>query len=266
MPDITANGVRLRYELVGSDGPVLVLLNGIAMSIGHWKPFVEALTGKYRVLCHDFRGQTLSEKPKGGYSLELHSDDLAAIMDALGIPEAHIVGTSYGSEVAMTFAINHPKRCATLTVIDGVSELDPVLKAAAESWLAAALCDARVFYKTLIPWTYSSAYIAANAATLARREDSVASLPREWFEGFAELCRSFLKIDLTPMLNRITCPSFVLVGELDILKHKGFAEIIAKTIPGCRLAIMPLVGHAATIEQPAACAAYFEDFLEGVRK
>lgn len=266
MPDITANGVRLRYELSGSEGPVLVLLNGIAMSIGHWKPFVQALTNRYRVLCHDFRGQTLSEKPAGDYSLELHADDLAALMDALEISEAHIVGTSYGSEVAMTLAITHPERCATLTVIDGVSELDPVLKAAAESWMAAALCDARVFYKTLMPWTYSSAYIAANAATLARREDSVASLSREWFEGFAALCKAFLKIDLTPKLNRITCPSFVLVGELDILKHKGFAEIIAKAIPGCRLAIMPSVGHAATIEQPAACAARFEDFLEGVRR
>ncbi len=271
MPEIVANGVRLRYELTGpsgsgAEGPVIVFLNGIAMSIGHWKPFIDALKGDYRILCHDFRGQTLSEKPRGEYSLELHAEDLAALMDALDIGEAHIVGTSYGSEVAMAFAIAYPTRCATLTVIDGVSELDPVLKAAAESWLAAALCDARLFYKTLIPWTYSSAYIAANAAVLARREESVASLPREWFEGFASLCGAFLKIDLTPKLHRITCPSLALVGEFDILKHRGFAKIIAENIPGCTLQILPGVGHAATIEQPAECAARFETFVKGARK
>jgi 3-oxoadipate enol-lactonase len=265
MPDIVANGVRLRYELTGAEGPVIVLLNGIAMSIGHWKPFIEAMKGKYRVLCHDFRGQTLSEKPEGDYSLEQHAEDLSALLDALAIPVAHIVGTSYGSEVAMAFAIAYPERCATLTVIDGVSELDPVLKAAAESWMAAALCDARVFYKTLTPWTYSSAYIAANAAVLARREDSVASLPREWFEGFASLCGAFLKIDLTGKLNRITCPSFVLVGEFDILKHPGFAKIIHESISGSVLEILPGAGHAAVIEQPGPCAARFESFLEGAR-
>lgn len=263
MPDTIANGVRLRYELAGADGPAIVLLNGIAMSIGHWKPFSEALKGKYRVLCHDFRGQTLSEKPEGEYSLELHAQDLAALLDSLGITEAHIVGTSYGSEVAMAFAIAYPERCATLTVIDGVSELDPVLKAAAESWMAAALCDARVFYKTLTPWTYSSAYMAANAAVLARREDSVASLPREWFEGFASLCKAFLKIDLTKDLHRITCPCLVLVGELDILKHAGFAKTINRGVAESRLEILPGVGHAAVIEQPALCAARFEAFLQG---
>ncbi len=266
MPDIVANGVRLRYEITGTEGPALVLLNGIAMSIGHWKPFIEALKGTYRVICHDFRGQTLSEKPEGDYSLEQHAEGLSALMDALEIPEAYIVGTSYGSEVAMAFAIANPERCATLTVIDGVSELDPVLKAAAESWMAAALCDARVFYKTLMPWTYSSAYIAANAAVLAKREESVASLPREWFEGFAALCSAFLKIDLTGKLNRITCPSLVLVGEFDILKHAGFAKIINKAISGSRLEILPGVGHAATIEQPAVCAARFETFLKGVQQ
>jgi len=266
MADIVANGVRLSYELSGQEGEALVLLNGIAMSIGHWKPFIAALGDRYRLLCHDFRGQTLSEKPRGEYSLEVHADDLAALMDGLSITRAHIVGTSYGSEVAMAFAVAYPERCASLTVVDGVSELDPVLKAAVESWMAAALCDPRVFYRTLVPWTYSSAYIAANADLLARREDSVASLPREWFEGFVSLCKAFIEIDLTPRLNRITCPSLVLVGERDILKHPGFARIIADAIPGCRLETLPGVGHAATMEAPALCAARFEAFLKGVTR
>lgn len=263
MPDFAANGARLRYEIFGNEGPTVVFLNGIAMSIGHWKPVMEILSGKYRFLCHDMRGQTLSEKPKGGYSLEAHADDLAALMAELSVSRAHIVGTSYGAEVAMAFAIAHPEKCETLTLIDGVSELDPLLRATVESWMAAALCDPRVFYKTILPWNYSSDYIAANGATLAAREESVAALPREWFEGFASLCRAFLKIDLTPRLNRITCRTLVLVGGRDILKHGGFASIIAANIKGSRLKVLKGAGHAVVIEQSAAVAREIDTFISG---
>ena len=263
MPDFVANGVRLRYEISGSEGPVVVLLNGIAMSVGHWKPVLEVLGSRYRFLCHDMRGQTLSEKPREGYSLETHADDLSALMDGLSIAKAHIVGTSYGAEVGLAFALSYPDKCETLTVIDGVSELDPLLRATAESWMAAALCDPRVFYKTILPWNYSSDYIAANRAILAAREESVAKLPREWFEGFAGLCRAFLEIDLTPRLKRITCRTLVLVGSRDILKHEGFATIIADNIRCSRLKVLKGAGHAAVIEQPAVVAREIDAFISG---
>jgi len=264
MPDFVVNGVRLRYEMFGERGPQIILLNGIAMTIGHWKPMIEALGGKYRVLCHDLRGQTLSDKPSGDYSLDQHAADLAGLMDSLGITKAHIVGTSYGSEVAMAFAIAYPERCESLAVIDGVSELDPLLRAAVESWMAAALCDPRVYYRTLMPWTYSAEYIGKNHDALVAREESVAKLPREWFEAFARLCESFLRIDLTGMLCRIPCPTFVLVGQRDILKHEGFASIIAATIKGARMKVLPGAGHAAVIEQPETVAREIDAFITGV--
>ncbi|PKL06295.1 MAG: hypothetical protein CVV53_05020 [Spirochaetae bacterium HGW-Spirochaetae-9] len=266
MPDFVADGARLRYEIFGEKGPVVVLLNGIAMSIGHWKPFIDALGTQYRFLCHDMRGQTLSDKPKGGYSLGGHAEDLGALMEHLSIPKAHIVGTSYGSEVGMAFALAHPEKCSSLTVIDGVSELDPLLRATAESWMAAALADSRVFYKVLLPWTYSSAYIAANASILAAREDAVAALPGDWFEGFASLCRSFLAVDLTSKLNRITCPTLVLVGDKDILKHEGFATIIAEAVRDSTMKVLPGAGHASVIEQPGAVAAMVDALISEVEQ
>jgi len=205
-------------------------------------------------LCHDFRGQTLSGKPAGPYSLEMHADDLAALMDGLGMARGHIVGTSYGSEVAMEFAIKYPERCASLVVIDGVSELDPVLEGAAVSWMESAKVDPRVFYKAMLPWTYSAGFIAANRESLAAREDGVAGLPRLWFDGFVELCEAFLAIDITPRLSRIHCPTTVIVGEEDILKPVKFSEIIARGIPGATMNVIPGAGHAVVIEQPARVA------------
>ncbi len=210
MAETMVNGVRIAYELsgeldVGTPKAPIILLNGVAMSISHWKQMIAALPAGTRCLCHDFRGQTLSGKPAGPYSLAMHAGDLAALMDALHMEKGHIVGTSYGSEVAMEFALLYPERCASLMLIDGVSELDPVLEAAVSSWMESAQKDARLFYKTMLPWTYSPNYIAAHRDMLAAREESVAALPAEWFSAFVELCNAFLKIDLTPRLKYIQC-------------------------------------------------------------
>ena len=285
MPDFIENGARLRCELTGpvsgdrvpvsgdrlpvssdrlpvsSDRLPVAFLNGIAMSIAHWAPFVNEFSRERACLCHDMRGQLLSDKPEGPYSLELHADDFAALLDSLGIERAHVAGTSYGSEVAMAFALRHPDRCASLALIDGVSECDALLEAAVRSWKATALLDPAAFYATIVPWTYSSEYIEANRELLARREAAMKGLPPEYFRAFAALCDAFLRIDLTPRLGEIRCPTLVMVGERDILKHRGFSEIIARGIPGAILRVIPGAGHAATLEKPAEVANALRDFL-----
>jgi 3-oxoadipate enol-lactonase len=276
VPRAAVNGVELSYEIVQGGGAApgaagggvewVVLLNGIAMSIAHWKPLVERLPARCRFLLHDFRGQLLSPDAPGvpgARSLEDHVADLAALMDALEVPRAHVVGTSYGAEVAMLFAVRHPGRTASLVSIDGVSELDPLLKAAVEGWKAAALADPVAFYRTTIPWNYSSAYLAANAEALARREAVITALPRGWFTSFAGLCDAFLRIDLTKDLHRVSCPTLVLVAGNDILKGERFARIIADHIRGARLRVISGAGHAVVVERPAEVAAAVAGFLDG---
>ena len=162
------------------------------------------------------------------------------------------------------FAYTHPDLTASVVCIDGVSELDPLLRAAAEAWKAAALVDPVVFYKTIVPWNYSSAYIGANSGTLARREAGVAGFPRGYFLDFAALCDAFLALDMTPEIARISCPTLVLVGELDILKHAGFARIIATAVSGALLRVIPAAGHAVVIEQPEEVLAVVQGFLAGL--
>ncbi len=267
MPRAQVRGAALEYELSGGGPACIAFLNGIAMSIAHWGPVAAPLCSRYRCLCHDFRGQLKSPRPAGAPTLALedHVEDMRGLLDSLGIDRVHLVGTSYGAEVAMMFAYTSPSATASLTVIDGVSELDPVLRAAADSWKAAALCDPVVFYRIIVPWNYSAGYIAANAETLARREAAVASLPRGYFEDFAALCDAFLAIDITPHLAEISCPTLVLVAEKDILKHEGFARIIAGGIRRAELRVIPGAGHAVVIEKPDAVRAEVERFVDGLR-
>ncbi|MFH2113562.1 MAG: alpha/beta fold hydrolase [Spirochaetota bacterium] len=262
MPRIEVNKANLAYQVEGTGMETVVLLNGIAMTMTHWKPVVDRLLAAgYRVLLHDMRGQLLSDKPDGPYSLEQHASDLAGLMDALGIDSAHIAGTSYGAEAALCFARDYPGRCLSLMAIDGASECDEVLEAAVEAWKAAALSDPRVFYKTMIPWNYSAAYIASHRDFLTDREDRVASLPPDYFAAFGRLCDAFLAIDLTKDLSRISCPSLVLVGEADILKPPTYSLIIANGILASRYQEIPDAGHAVVIEQPEAVAEALIAFL-----
>jgi len=261
MPTAEIQGVSFYYELSGQGNETIVFLNGIAMSVAHWAPYVQAFQGEYRCLCHDMRGQTLSEKPEGEYSLDLHAQDLAELMDMLGIARAHLVGTSYGAEVAMAFAVRFPEKCLSLTLIDGVSETDPLLEAIVDSWIQAAEKDARLFYRTILPWNYSPGYIGANRELLAKREASVTNLPREWFEGFNRLCAAFLKINLTESLSAIQCPTLIMVGEKDILKPYKFSKIIEQRIKGSQLIILPGAGHAAVLEEPALVQLHLRNFL-----
>jgi 3-oxoadipate enol-lactonase len=262
MQKIKVDGASLACRIEGSGPVTVVLLNGIAMTMAHWTPLVDRLLAAgYRVLLHDMRGQLLSDRPDEPYSLELHARDLAGLMDGLGLDAAHIVGTSYGAEVGLCFARDFPGRCLSLTSIDGVSEYDAVLGASVEAWKAAALSDPRVFYKAIIPWNYSAAYIASHRDFLADREDKVATLPRDYFVAFGRLCDAFLAIDLTKDLGSIHCPALMLVGGSDILKSPKYSRLMANGISGCRYQEIPGAGHAVVLEQPEAVADAVLGFL-----
>ena len=266
MARATIDGTGIEYAVEGTGPETVALLNGIAMTIAHWKPVAARLVAAgYRVLMHDMRGQLLSDRPDEAYTLETHARDLAALLGQLGIEQAHIVGTSYGAEVALTFARDFPGLCASVVSIDGVTEYDAVLGATVESWKAAALCDPRIFYKAILPWNYSAAYISSHKDLLAKREDAVASLPLDYFVAFGRLCDAFMAIDLTKDLHVIGCPCLALVADQDILKHRGYSRIIADGEPGARYEELRGAGHAVVIEQPEVVADSLLRFLAEIK-
>ena len=230
-----------------------LFLNGIGMTANHWKPLISDLNAGINLL-HDFKDQLRSPKSPESYFMDSHAHELAELLNHRGIQQVDCIGTSYGSEVAMILALEYPHLVRSLVLIDGVSYSDPKLKAAVESWKHAALVDPRVFYRSLIPWNYSSDYIAHHKDELAQREEGVVGLPKEFFEGFARLCDSFLGFSITHRLSEITCPTLVLVGEEDILKTPEYSRVIHKSIKGSQFLMIPGAGHAVVIEQPKKLA------------
>ena len=169
MPGISVNGTELYYELYGPEqGEVLVLSNGILMSTASWGFQKAALSRHNRLLLYDCRGMWKSAHPAGPYTMELHADDLAGLLDGLGIEKAHIGGISYGGEVSMAFALKYPQRVRSLVLSSTVSESDAILRGMVGTWrMAVAAKNAELFFQSSYWMNFSAAWIDANQATLA---------------------------------------------------------------------------------------------------
>ena len=260
MPNIQVNGTELYYELHGpEDAEAVVLSNGVLMSTSSWGFQTPVLAKHYRVLLYDCRGMWKSAHPKGPYSMELHADDLAVLMDALNIKTAHIAGISYGAEVSMAFALKYPQQTRSLFLSSAVSESDPVLRGFIETWSAAARShDPQRLFEVSYMLNFSDAYIAANRPAIEAAAGRYAQLD---MDAVLELLDCFDRLDLTRELHRISARTLVLVGENDILKPRKYSERIAREIPGADLVVVPDAGHAVCLEKPVVFNAILLGFL-----
>jgi 3-oxoadipate enol-lactonase len=250
MPEVQANGVELYYELHGpEEAPLLVLNNGILMNAaGSWAFQTKALSQQYRLLQYDCRGQGQSEHPDSPYSMQLHADDLAALLSALGYEQAHLAGISYGGEVAQAFALKYPGRCLSLILADTVSQVGPELRAAVEAWIDAARTgEAGAFFNATVPWNFSPEFIAANQKLLADARQRYELLD---YPAVVRLCECFLDVDFTARLGEIQCPVCILVGTADILKGPAYAAILKAHLPQAEYHLLYGAGHASCWERP----------------
>ena len=266
MSEALINGVNLYYELKGRGDAeeTVFFLNGVMASTGSWNLMLPPFEKEdLRIVMHDFRGQLKSEKPEDPWSFDDHVKDLKGLMDHLGIEKASFIGTSYGGEVAMYFGAAHPERCRSLSIIDSVSELDPLCDAAVGSWLAAAEnCRGEVFYNIMLPWLYSRKYLAENIESLRDRGRGMKGLPDDYYRGQVQLYKTFSEVNITDKLGTIGCPAMVFCGEEDILKPPAFSKIIADRLPDSELVLLPECGHVAIFEKAAEISGLVIDFYK----
>lgn len=251
MPKVLVNGINLYYELHGpEDGDVLVLSNGIMMSTASWALQTSVLEKHLHVLLYDCRGMWQSDHPAGPYNMEQHADDLAGLLDALGIQKAHIGGISYGSEISLVFALRYPERTQSLLVIDGVSEVPPFLKAQTYPWrMAAERNDPELLLRTSVHMNFSEGWMAANQAYI---DASVAAYSRLDMPSFISMMDSFASYNITDRLSEIKCPTLIAVGEEDLIKGRRYAEIMTARIPQAEYMVVPGAGHALCLDKPDA--------------
>jgi 3-oxoadipate enol-lactonase len=254
MPMLEVNNVKIYYEVKNKSGQETVaFFNGVAASVAGWALQVSVFEKLgYKIILHDFKGQLLSDKPKGPYTFSEHAAEAKALFDHLRAKKVHIIGTSYGGEVAMQFAIDYPDYAKTLAIVDSVSELDEILKMFVAQWKSLAQKkNVDDFFNALMPTVYSNSFMVKNKAYIEERKKTYNLIPQEFFAGQVALYETFATINMTGDLSKIKCPTLIICGQDDILKPVKFSKIIADQIVDAEFAIVPDCGHACLLEKPS---------------
>jgi 3-oxoadipate enol-lactonase len=261
MQFIEVNGVGLRYELAGSGERTVVLIHEMGGSLESWDEVVPRLAASRRVLRYDTRGAGLSEKVRGALSIDTMVDDLAALMDALGITgKVALAGIAVGGAIALHAAARLPQRISAAVVGS------PAIGIAAERRAAVlARVDAieRNGMRSVVDDSMANGYPPELRADAARFAASRARWLGNDPASFGAIYRMLADMDLQPELQRIVCPALVIAGALDGTRPPALVEPVARPIPGARYAVLE-TGHYAPLQTPELYAQTITEFLDAV--
>lgn len=247
----TRSGLELYYEAHGRGAPV-VLLGGIMMSTASWATHIPMLARHVRLVLLDLRDQGRSAKAAEPYPLEAHVPDVIDLLDELGLASAHLVGLSYGGQVAQRIALVYPDRIRTLVLANATHYISNHLAEIGKAWeVAAGLNDGERFFQLAVPFIYSRAFYARYLDVLHERQAMFkAMLTKEWFEGFVRLCRSTEGFSLSAEeLGRLSMPVLLLGAEDDLITPVRLMEEMREAIPNCEFITLPGAGHGAFLER-----------------
>lgn len=260
MEKITVKDINLNYDIHGYGLPV-VFINGLTMSLNGWADQIEDFASVYRVLRYDCRGQGHSDKPDMHHTHKIHAADLKALLDALSIKRAHIVGLSNGGMIAQHLALEHPESVGALVLVDTCSEIGPKLKLMLESWIKATELGGSSFrYDLSIPLIFSDDFIKKNIGNIIEmKKVHVQSNPPK---AVINLAAGSLGHNVTARLGELHCPTLIVHGAHDILIPSEYAKIMGEKIPNSTLVIMDGCAHAPPLEEPEKFNRLVIEFLK----
>jgi pimeloyl-ACP methyl ester carboxylesterase len=263
MPETLVNGVNIHYEQAGA-GPVLVLIHGLTGSLASWQVrVVPAMIDRFRVLTFDLRGHGKSDMPPSGYKSADMTRDLIALLDYLELARVHLVGHSFGGQVALNLCAERPDRVTGLTISDSrIPSLQPVQK-----------------LKDWTHWQMWKAYLAQRGIALDEECEMDLSLldslvaqsqaqlrESKWWERWKQLLGSTTaRADLADpgdltiqKIRQIVVPIQAIYGELSycLPTLNGLRE----HLPPLESTVLPGVGHWFPIVRPELFVEHVKPF------
>ena len=231
----------------------ILFLHGFSLSGATYERTLGALPDGYRAIAVDQRGFGDSDQPEAGYTMPDFAADAAAILDALEIPQAVIVGHSFGGLVAQQFAVDFPDRVLALIPV-GIWRYCPPPKGLGDD-VGARIEALRTRGKSpeVFLGRITRYFLPANV-TDAERERLPGIAMAAGTTALIETLRScYQRPGLPPeRLAGIRVPTLVIIGEQDAIVSVAEARELQVTIPGAELTIIPDSGHSPMWEQPAA--------------
>lgn len=253
------NGTRLYYEEAGAGDPV-VLIHGFTLDTRMWDDQFAPLARRFRAIRYDMRGFGRSAVP--GADSYTHHDDLCALLDHLGVEQAHLVGLSKGGAVALDLALANPQRVRSLALIDTVIGGFP--------WSPETTARDGLVWQRAHAGGISAAKESWRAhplfAPAFRRPEVAARLGQiiDEYSGWHFVNASHehgLEPPAAQRLKELTVPVLAIVGEHDTPDFRAVTELICRELPQARRLVVPGAGHMANMEAPAQVTEALLTFL-----
>jgi 3-oxoadipate enol-lactonase len=241
MPKVKVRDISMYYEIHGKGEP-LVLINGAGATVETFYWLIPIYSRDYRLVLFDNRGVGQTDKPDVEYTTQLMADDLARLLDAIGVDSAHIHGTSMGGMIAQEFALQYPKRVRTLilavTHCGGpnsiVSQSEDMSKLYNISPKAAAEAMLRLFV--------TEEFIAEKPEFFQRLLEFSVEHPIDP-SSIQKHIQAATHHNTCDRLPEITAPTLILAGDADRVVLVENSRILATIIPNAELVIFKNAGH-----------------------
>lgn len=256
MPYVANGDIRLYYDVEGQGFPI-VLHTGGGGDGSMWRDggYVAGLEGYQRIL-FDHRGHGRSEKPTGpdGYRMARHVSDVVALLDALHLPRAVYWGYSGGASVGFALAAAHPQRVAAFVASgvirapdepDALEDAEEVARAVRSEGMAYLVRSYEAEGEPMTPW-FRKQMLATEPDVFARQLLGLTEWPGPW-----------------PLLQRITCPTLMLVGQRE--DPDGFNPLAAAQMAHARCVTFPGLGHITAYERSDLALAHAVPFLRALQ-
>ncbi|MGI8757833.1 MAG: alpha/beta fold hydrolase [Acidimicrobiales bacterium] len=262
MPTVDLDGTRLHYLDSGAGEPAVVLLHAFPLHAGMWKPQIEALQGRARVITPDLAGFGGSHAPDdpGAYSVDGWADSVAALADHLGLDRVVLGGLSMGGYAAFSFVRRHRDRLAGLVLADtrpGPDTAEVADRRSSQQRQVSAEGTAGLI-ETLLQGLLGD-HTRQHHPDLVERVRGLMDNPPAGFVGALEAMKR--RPDSTPVLAGIHVPTVVVVGDQDGPSPPAVAREMQTAIPGATLAVLPRAGHLSNLEAPDAFNQVMADLL-----
>ncbi|MEL6504198.1 MAG: 3-oxoadipate enol-lactonase [Pseudomonadota bacterium] len=254
------NGVTLHYQVIAApeDKPTIVFSNSLATDFRIWRDCIVRLVGECSILMYDKRGHGLSDLGETPYIIDDHVNDLAALMDHLGLSNAVICGLSVGGLIAQGLLYTRPDLVRAMILCDtaakiGSDEMWDTRIAAVEEGGLASICDGN-----MERW-FTENFHQNNPVELQGYKNMFNRMP---VEGYLATAKAIRNADLRAAAIEVKVPSICIVGEEDGSTPPDLVLATAKLIPDCRYEVIKGAAHIPCVEQPEMLVEIIKAFLK----
>lgn len=259
MPQIRINNFACHYEYQHREGaPCVIFMNGILSPLESWhEQAIVAYKLGYSVLQYEYRGQWRSQVTAGPYSMRIHAEDLRTLMQALKIDSGHLIGTSYGGQVAMKFASLFPEAVNSLMLIATSARISASACQIIANWRRiAGGNDTESLFRSLAPDVYCDRYRADNVRQIEDRLSrfllSTEQLP-DFCSGHVLLVDALFPElsdgSLLKAIQVLPSPVLVIAAESDRIYPPSDSREIADCLSNANWIIVGEAGHGILAER-----------------